>query len=176
MPLARDREELQRNVDESLAGVEDVAGTKAATLSILVRAASQQERADFASAQASYREFLDAAGDGHELAFLAREGLALALEAAGDTDAALAELEKLTGSEGDFYRDQALWQRARLLEQLGRTDEALALYRQYIVEFPLAEKSMARAEVKEHLGKLDPTAIPPEPPPGMGGLQGLVPP
>jgi hypothetical protein len=177
IPLARDEQELQRNVDTALAELGDAEGTKASMLAILVRAADQQQHADFASAQASYREFLAAAGEAHQLAFLAHEGLALALEGAGDTDGALAELEKLAGNEGDFYRDQALWQRARLLEQLGRTDEALALYRQYVVEFPLAQKSIARTEVKEHLGKLDPSAIPPEPMPGLGGpLGGLLPP
>lgn len=174
IPSARDDAELARNVEEALAEVEKDDG-KARTLALLVRASSQQEQGDFASAQATYREFLTKAGDGHQLAFLAREGLALALEASGDTDGALAELVKLAGSEGDFYRDQALWQQARLLEQLGRTDEALAIYKQYATEYPLTEQSIARNEVREHLGKLDPSAVPPEPLAG-NPLAGMVPP
>ncbi len=174
IPLARDKEELQRNVDEALA---ELAGdsSKAATLAVLVRAAAAQEQGDFASAQAGFREFLSKAGDGHQLAYLAKEGLALSLEASGDTDGALAELEKLAGAEGDFYRDQALYQRARLLEDLGRKDEAITVYKQYAAEFPLTERSIARNEVREHLGALDPSAVPPEPLGGPGGpLGGLV--
>ncbi len=177
LPIARDEAELDANVDAAIAALMAGDDSSAQHLGLLVRAAESFERSDFAAAQASYDEFLTKVGDGHLLAFVAREGIALAREGQGDLEGALAELDKLMGAEGDFYRDQALWQRARLLEQLGRNDEALALYHQYATEYPLDKASMAKAAVRERLGELDPQAVPPEPglggPGGLGGLGGL---
>ncbi|MBX7082163.1 MAG: hypothetical protein K1X88_23345 [Nannocystaceae bacterium] len=172
VPLARDREELARNVDTALAALAAGDEGKAQTLGLLVRAAEQMQTGDFAGAQVSYTEFLGKVGTGHPMSFLAIEGVALALEGQGDLDGAIGKLDELVGAEGDFYRDQALYHKARLLERKGSKDEALTIYRQYATEFPLDKPSLAQQQVRERLGELDPTAVPPMP--EAGGLGGLL--
>ncbi len=174
IPIARDQVELDRNVDTAMAALEGSGHDKAAALGLLVRGATQMERGDFVAAQAAYDEFLVKAGSGHELAFAALEGTALAREAQGDLDGATAQLDKLTGAVGDFYRDQALWHKARLLERLGRGDDALAVYKQYATEYPLDKASLARAQVRERLTELDPSLVPADPDEPMPGLSSLL--
>ena len=109
---------------------------------------------------------------------MARDGLVITLEAQERYDDALAEVEPMLGGEGDYFRDQALWHKGRLLEAAGRTDEATEIYRQYGTEYPLDKASLARMQVRARLEELDPDAVPPMPetpmfPGGMGGLGGL---
>ncbi len=174
IPIARDQAELDANVDAAMATLAASDHERAATLGLLVEGATKTERGDFAAAQASYESFLAKVGDGHELSFLAQEGLALAREAQGDTDGALADLDKLAGAVGDFYRDQALWHKARLLEHAGRGDEALEVYRTYATEYPLDKVSLAREQVRDRLAELDPSRVPADPSADAAGLAGLL--
>lgn len=175
VPIARDQAELDRNVDGALAALGASEQAQAVTLGLLVRGATAMERGDFAGGQAAYEEFLTKVGSDHPLAFLATEGIAAAREAQGDLDGALAQFDKLAGAVGDFYRDQALWHKARLLESAGRNDEALEVYKQYATEYPLDKASIARAQVRERLGELDPSLVPPEnDPSAAAGLSGLL--
>jgi TolA-binding protein len=148
---------------------------KAQKLALLVRGGKLVEDGDFAGAETAYREFITKSGTGHDLSFLALEGVAIALEGQGNLEGALAEIETLAGAPGDFYRDQALWHKGRLLEALGRKDDALAAYQQYAQEFPLDQPSLAKAAVRERLAELDPSMVLPEEraPSGLGEL--LVP-
>ncbi len=165
--------EVEANVERKLAEVTAAGDDKVQRYALLVRAGKQVENADFAGAETTYREFLTRAGTSHDLAFLAREGVAIALEGQGDLEGALAEIEQLLGNPGDFYRDQALWHKGRLLERLGRKDDALAAYQLYAQEYPLAEPSLAKAAVRERLAELDPSMVlPAEPLPG--GLEELL--
>jgi tetratricopeptide (TPR) repeat protein len=107
--------------------------------------------------------FIERAPSDHTLLFVAREGLALSLEALGDTDGALAALEPLVSTPGAFYRDQALWQRGRILEAVGRSEEALATYREYADQYPFSAASIAREEVRGRLAELDPGSLAPPP-------------
>ena len=52
-----------------------------------------------------------------------------------------------------------LWHQGRVLERQDKTDEALAIYRQYIAEFPLGVPSIAQSEVRKRLAELDPSAV-----------------
>jgi len=137
----------------------DAPKSAAEVVASLVRAAQHIEIRAFADAEGVYRVFLQEHPD-HELAFLAREGLALALEGQGKLDEALAAADAVVGREGDFYRDQGLWHRARLLEAQGKKDEALAVYKQYVAEYPLKEPSIARESVIERLEELAPELVP----------------
>ncbi|HEY0711680.1 MAG TPA: tetratricopeptide repeat protein, partial [Polyangia bacterium] len=73
------------------------------------------------------------------LKFVADEGLAYAQEAAGQVDAAIATLDKLAEKSkgaGNFFRDRALYNKARLLEGKGAKKDAEALYRSILTEVP----------------------------------------
>lgn len=173
LPLIENEEQRDQAVEAALGDLQAEAGdSDAAKASKLLSASRLMEDGAFADAQASYRTFLDDSPS-HPLAFLAREGLALSLEAGGNVDDALGELETLAGSEGSFYRDQALWHKGRILEGQGKADEALEVYKSYIAEYPLEQKSIARDSVVARLDELAPDLVPESAKkPNLGGLGG----
>ncbi len=173
LPLIENEEQRDQAVEAALGNLQAEAGdSDAAKASKLLSASRLMEDGAFADAQASYRAFLEESPS-HPLAFLAREGLALSLEAGGNVDDALGELETLAGSEGSFYRDQALWHKGRILEDQGKADEALEVYKSYIAEYPLEQKSIARDSVVARLDELAPDLVPESAKkPGLGGLGG----
>ncbi len=174
-PFARDQAELDRNIDSAMAAVAASDSEQANTLALLVRGSTAMEKGDFAGAQTAYEQFIAKVGTGHDLSFAAMEGIALAKEAQGDREGAIAELDKLAGEVGAFYRDQALWHKARILEAMERKDEALEVFKQYATEYPLDKTSLARNEVRARLTELDPSLVPAEPneaPPNLSGLLG----
>lgn len=171
VPIFKDEAERAVAVGKALDSLEAAApGTDAALAGELVRAAGHLRAGKPADAEALYRGFLDRAGAGHPLLFSAREGLAFAREAQGDLDGAIAELDRLAGDKGVFYRDMALYQKARILERQGKADAALEVYRQYIAEYPLQQPSLAQSEVRRRLEELDPKALADQPLP-QGGVQ-----
>jgi predicted negative regulator of RcsB-dependent stress response len=175
IPLVNTEEERDQKVQSALAELEaEAPDAPAADAAELVAAARLVREGKFSDAKAAYDAFIAAHPD-HELLFLAREGLAFAHESLGDPDAALAELETLMGAQGDFYRDQAMWHRGRILEVQGRGDEALGVYKQYAEEYPLEEASIARQQVVDRLTELAPELVPatPEPAGGPLGAAGL---
>lgn len=159
--LVKDEAQLRQTIDAALADLESTApSSDAAQLATLVRAAQAMRDGRFADGEAGFREFLNTQ-PGHALAFLAQDGVLLAREAQGDLDGAIAEADTLIAADvATFYRDQALWQKGRLLEAQGKADEALAVYRQYAEEYPLSDPSTARADVIGRLRELDPSAVP----------------
>ena len=160
VPLAKDEADLAAKIDGALAGLAETAPDSAAnTIADLLRASRHMRAGAFADAQASYEHFLEGRPE-HPLAFLAVEGIVLTKEAQGDLEGALAQADVLAGDEaGDFYRDQALWHKGRILEALGRTEEATAVYQQYAQEYPLAQESVAKDKVIERLRELAPDAV-----------------
>ena len=58
----------------------------------------------------------------------------------------------------------ALWHQGRVLEALDRRDDAVAIYRTYVTEFPAEVSSLAREQVRERLEQLDPDALKPPTP------------
>lgn len=171
-PVATDEAKLSSQVEEALETLGDEAPEAAANrMADLVRAGRAMEEGKFSEAEPLYRRFLERSGTGHPLSFAAREGLAFALAGLGNDEEALSELDQLAGEEGDFYRDQALYAKAQLLERAGRKDDAIAVYRQYIEEYPLTQPSLASREVRTRLEELDPEALPddlpPATPPGL---------
>lgn len=173
VPVAEDETKLHEKVDAALADLEAQAPDSPANVAAdLVRAARLAKASDFAGAEKAFRGFLERQ-PGHALAYLARDGLVVSLEAQGRADDALAAVEPMLGEVGDFFRDQALWHKGRLLEGAGRGAEALEIYKQYMAEYPLEKESLAREQVRARLEELDPTSVPPRPEPGLGGLGGL---
>jgi hypothetical protein len=178
-PFAKDEAEVSAKIDRALADLDALApGSASDAMAKLIEGGRLLEQGSFAEAEAAYRAFLEQVGDAHQLAFLAREGVAFAREGQGDLDGAIAELDALAGQPGDFFRDEALWQKGRMLEALGRVDDATAVYKQYAQEYPLEQSSIAQVEVRERLTELDPASVPPEPegggvPPGGMPIPGL---
>ena len=159
-PVVKDEAARAAAVDEALKELATKApGSAAEVDGILLRAARLMRDGKAAEAQAEYRRFLEAAPAGHPLRWAAREGLAFAVEAQGDLDAALAEFKTLAGEKGVFYRDMGLWHQGRVLERQGKTADALAIYRQYVAEYPLSDPSLAQSDVRKRLEELDPSAV-----------------
>jgi tetratricopeptide (TPR) repeat protein len=116
----------------------------------------------FDEAAATYRAV--AASDAPEATRVrAREGLAYALEAKAiaQTDAAtrqagleaaLAAFAELQPREDGPDRDRALYHQARVLQSLGRNDEAVALYKQTLDAAP---ETPLRDTITERLAALD---------------------
>jgi predicted negative regulator of RcsB-dependent stress response len=54
----------------------------------------------------------------------------------GSSEEALKTLDKIAAAPGDLLKDAALLQKARILEQQGRKDEATALYKELAEKYP----------------------------------------
>jgi predicted negative regulator of RcsB-dependent stress response len=177
-PVFPDEGARAKAIDDTLAQLEgELADSDAATLAGLVEAGRLMQAGSFADAKAKYESFLSSNGD-HPLSFLAREGLALAQEAGGEIDAAVSTLDAMAPEAGAFYRDQALYHKGRMLEGQGKSDEALAVYKTYVEEYPLEQDSLAKDAVMARLEELAPDLIPAEakaPAGGPGGMMGLPP-
>lgn len=172
-PIFADEGARAKSIDDTLAELtSEMSDTDAATAAKLVEAARHMQSGKFAEAKAGYEAFLQGQAD-HPLAFLAHEGLALAMEAAGDVDGAVAQLDTMAPEAGAFYRDQALFHKARMLEGQGKADEALTTYKAYVEEYPLDQDSLARDAVVARLEELAPDLVPADAKKNAAGLGGM---
>ena len=90
-----------------------------------------------------------------ELQLLALDGLALSQEAAGKVDAALITLDKLAAAakaRQGLFADRAMYNKGRLLESQGKTEDAKKIYRTINTDFP---NTTLREEVTRRLAMLD---------------------
>ncbi len=89
------------------------------------------------------------------LAFLVEEGIALCLEETGQIDQAMAAYQAIADrakSQGSFFRDQALFSRARLLERKGQGAEATKAYKDLLAELP---NTGLKSEINDRLALLE---------------------
>jgi tetratricopeptide (TPR) repeat protein len=91
------------------------------------------------------------------LRFLAREGLGYAQEQKGDLDAAAATFAKLSDDvavfkESGFYKDRALFHKARISDLRGNSDEARKIYREVLEKNPTTS---LRDEITNRLAVLE---------------------
>jgi len=124
-----------KEVDQFLAGAA-AAALKAEALVLKGGALLATERFD--DAVGAYQAALDARLDAR-LRFLAHEGQGYAYEGKGDLDraaAAFGKLEADAGEFGGFYRDRALYQKARLAEMKGDRSGAVGIYKQILTKVP----------------------------------------
>ena len=104
---------------------------------------------------ASLYQALLAGSVDRRLRFLAEEGLGYALEASGQIDAALNAFVVLTEDAdrvGGFYRDRALFHRARLLDRKGDRKEAGKLLHEILEKTPTTP---LREEINDRLATLE---------------------
>lgn len=85
---------------------------------------------------ARFREALAKDGEGELMGFLLRQGLAQALEAQGDFAGAAAAYRDAAGVAGSGLKAEAMAGEARMLERLGREEEAASLYRRILADNP----------------------------------------
>jgi tetratricopeptide (TPR) repeat protein len=83
-----------------------------------------------------FREAIVKIRDGELMNFLLRQGLAQALEAKGDFDGAAAAYRDAAGFVGSGLQAEAQAGEARMLEYLGRPEEAASLYRRILADNP----------------------------------------
>jgi hypothetical protein len=157
-PTAGSAEEQRSKTAAALDELEGHGGSASLNAG-LVRGAMALEAGEFAAAKTAYEGFLAKAAIDHPLRHLAVEGKGLALEGEGDLEGALAVMGELAGQPGVFYRDQALRQQGRLLEALGRTDEAITAYKTYVEEFPPPRGGIGLPFVTARLEELDPSVL-----------------
>ncbi len=91
------------------------------------------------------------------LRFLAREGLGYAQEQKGDLEAASATFAKLSDDvavfkNGEFYKDRALFHKARISAERGNADEARKLYKEVLEKNPTTS---LRDEITNRLAVLE---------------------
>jgi tetratricopeptide (TPR) repeat protein len=107
-----------------------------------------------ADAAGIYRELLSGGVD-QRLRFLAQEGLGYAEEAAGKLDEAAAAFSMLADEaerSGGFYRDRALYHKARLLQKKGDTKGAEKVFRDILEKTP---RTPLRDEIDDRLATLE---------------------
>jgi tetratricopeptide (TPR) repeat protein len=89
------------------------------------------------------------------LRFMAHEGLGYALEATGQTDAAITAFTALADESqaaAGFYRDRALYNKARLLEKKGSAKDAGKLLHEILEKTP---STPLRDEINDRLAALE---------------------
>ena len=90
-----------------------------------------------------------------DLRFLASEGLGYAHESVGQVDKALeafGALAEQSKQAGNFLRDRALYNKARLLERKGAAKDAEKTYREILSEMP---QSALKEEINDRLAVLE---------------------
>ncbi len=157
-PIVADEAAREAAISKAITDLETLdADGGPATAAKLMRGASLLRDGNYAAAESIYREILRI--EDHPLGFLAREGVALALEGQGDLDGALRELVILAGDKGALYREAALYHRARLLAANDRKDEAVTALKTYIEEYPLREFSLMGDDVRKLAEVVDPSLL-----------------
>lgn len=154
LPIFSTEEERAEAIATAMAQAKSSGRKKVEQDATLVAAAQAVQAGDFDAALADYELFLADTNSDHPLRFLALEGKGNALEAKGELEAALASFQAIAPYPSDYYRPMALYHQGRVLEALERSDEALAIYKQYLDEFPREE--LATPLVRERLEALDP--------------------
>lgn len=120
---------------------------------VMFRAGVLYDIGKYDDSAAAYQKYL---GDKSPPAYtaIAREGLGLAYEATGKLEQALQEYVKLEPPKGsgDFYRDRALWDQARIYKKKGDKAKAVSLYKDILSKTPT---SPLRDEVDSQLVMLE---------------------
>jgi tetratricopeptide (TPR) repeat protein len=150
VPTFPTEEAKQRAIVAAADQVLGSASGGAATLAALAKGDAHYKLREWDAAKAAYDRFLGLAGRDDSLRFGALEGLALVAEAQGKLDEA-AQAWTRVGQEAPAFADRADLERARVLAQAGKADEA----RQVLAKFAEQHKeSPLSGEASERLARL----------------------
>lgn len=101
------------------------------------------------AAAAAYEKFIERAYPS-PLVLAAREGLGLVEEQQGKLDDALAQYQKLEPKTGDFFRDRALWDEARVWQKKGDKKKAAERLKELVAKTPASPlKDEAQTQIAE---------------------------
>lgn len=143
-------EERRAKLAEAFEAIRSRHGSSPAGLTATLALADvRYAEGNYDAALSLYEAFLAKAGSGHSLRSLALEGKAVALEAKGDLDGALAAFEALiqAGAEG-----KGLYGKARILERQQKWDDARAAWEKLKEEHGLTPEGR---EANQRLARLD---------------------
>jgi hypothetical protein len=150
VPTFPTEEAKQRAIIAAADQVLSGGGSDATALAALAKGDAHFSLREWEPAKAAYGRFLDMASRGDSLRFGALEGLALVAEAEGKLDDAAKGWARV-GSEAPAFADRADLERARVLAQAGKADEA----RQILTAFAEQHKqSPLTGEASERLARL----------------------
>jgi hypothetical protein len=149
-----EQERLEAALKEADAFLSSHSGSRLRGEAQLLRAKFLLGLGKAGDAVTTYQTLLGGSLDGR-LRFLAGEGLGYALEAAGQDDKAIAAFGALAEEaqqSGGFYRDRALYSKARLLEKKGSGKEAGKLFKEILDRSPTTP---LREEINDRLAALE---------------------
>jgi tetratricopeptide (TPR) repeat protein len=164
-PVPRFKTEKER-ADATLAALDDLdkkwGSTDVAKNAALFRAGVYYDQGRYDDAARYYKDAATRAGDDPSMRALAREGQGLCDEARNRLDEALAAYQALEPKSGDFFRDRALCDQARiaLCDQAriylkkGDKKKAGNLYKEALAKMP---QSPLRDEIQNQLAVLEGT-------------------
>jgi predicted negative regulator of RcsB-dependent stress response len=117
----------------------------------LFRAGVYFDQGRLDDASAAYSKFLE---DTHPspLVSVAREGLGLCKEQQGKLDDALSDYKQLEPKTGDYYRDRALWDQARVLQKKGDKKAAADKLKELVAKTPA---SPLKDEAQNQIAQLE---------------------
>lgn len=156
-PIPRYKTEKER-ADAVLAELDALekkwGSTDVAKNALIFRAGIQYDLGKFDEAGKLYKQASERASKDPHMAAVANEGLGLSAEAQNKLDDALAAYKAMEPKTGDFYRDRALYDQARVLVKKGDKKGAGNLYKEVLAKMPT---SQLRDEIQNQLAQLEGT-------------------
>jgi tetratricopeptide (TPR) repeat protein len=113
--------------------------TDVAKDAVLFRAGVKFDTGQYEDAEALYKKALERAPKDPSVQALAREGIGLCAEAKGKLDDALTAYQATEPTSGDFYRDRALYDEARVYLKKGDKKKAVELYKEVLDKMPKSQ-------------------------------------
>ncbi|NIO06275.1 MAG: tetratricopeptide repeat protein [Proteobacteria bacterium] len=121
--------------------VSDYGATESGELGVFYMAKSLSRLQRYGEAAQQYERFLFSARTDPLYRSLALRSLGFAYQHEKDYEKALASLDELEEMEGGFLTGDSMLARAQLYEEMGKMQEALELYREFLKEHPDSTES-----------------------------------
>jgi predicted negative regulator of RcsB-dependent stress response len=156
-PIPRFKTEKERS-DATLAQLTELekkwGSTDVAKNALIFRAGIEYDLGRFDESAKLYKQAGERAAKDPQVAAVAHEGAGLCAEAENKLDDALAAYKAMEPKTGDFYRDRALYDQARVYLKKGDKKTAGNLYKEVLAKMPT---SQLRDEIQNQLAQLEGT-------------------